>query len=58
MKCPHCGHELNAGSQLGKLGKGHKKTMSPEMIEQRKAASAKGVAARQAKKRAGKVEQL
>jgi hypothetical protein len=49
MKCPNCGHEINVGAIVGKLGKGHKKTTSPEMIAQRKAASALGVAARRKK---------
>lgn len=37
-KCPHCGGEINPASLLGK---GKKKTMSPEAIAARKANASK-----------------
>jgi hypothetical protein len=40
-----------AARQLGKLGRGIKKTLSPAALAQRRAASKKGVAARKKKHR-------
>jgi len=45
-KCPHCGKEINPASLLGK---GKKKTMTPEAVEQRKKAGQASAAKRKEK---------
>ena len=56
MNCPHCGKIIDGAermAEIGRLGRGVPKTASPEMAAQRKAAAAKSVAARKAKKERG-----